>query len=115
MSKNGLIYPRLYVEMSDGAEFEVQPIGPDQINWELTAVKHHWPDFQKTPALWQTFLAWSGLRREGMIPQTVTWDQFRTDHRFVQPADLGADEPVESEGDEGPADATPTGPVVVTG
>ena len=105
--KNGLIYPRLWVMMADGAEFEVQPVGPDQIQWELTAARNKWPDFQKTPALWQTYLAWHALKREGAIPPDTTWDWFRGNHRSVQPAEMS--EP-EGEDEEGALDAFPTDP-----
>jgi len=26
--------------------------------------------------MWQTFLAWSALRREGLIADSVTWEEF---------------------------------------
>lgn len=114
MSKNGLVYPRLRVVMEDGAEWEIQPKGKDQIRWEETAVKHKWPDFQKTPAKWQTFLAFTASRREGLIPLALSWEEFLTAHDYVQPAD--SDDPGEAAEDEpDPADAPFTRPAPGTG
>jgi len=115
MSKNGLVYPLLRVVMADGAEWEVQPIGPDQILWERTAVKHKWPDFQQTPVTWQTFLAWAASRREGLIPPSLTWEAFSgSEHRYVQNVQ---DTPAEEEDPDapGPADAPFTHPGTGTG
>lgn len=117
-AKNGLIYPRLYVSMVDGAEWEVQPLGPDQIAWEFEAVKRKYPAFQGIPATWQTFLAWHASRREGLIPVTVTWDQFRNElHRIVQPAADTDDAPgdTDEDGDLDPDDAIPFVPAPGTG
>lgn len=119
MSKNGLVYPLLRVVMADGAEWEVQPIGPDQILWERTAVKHKWPDFQQTPVTWQTFLAWASSRREGLIPAGLTWEAFSTaEHRYIENVAAEQDTPADDDDDPdaaGPADAPFTRPGVGTG
>jgi hypothetical protein len=117
MSKNGLIYPRLRVVMEDGAEWEVQPKGKDQIRWEETAAKHKWANFQDTPAKWQTFLAWRASVREGLLPPTVgSWEQFLDGHDYVQPVDVDAAADGEAvEDGAGPSDAPFTRPAVGTG
>jgi hypothetical protein len=114
---NGLAYPRLRVVMADDAEWQVQPIGPDQIRFELTASKHKWPPFTDTPVLWQTFLAWTASRREGLLPTSVTWEEFRdTGHRYVQaaPTDDEQDQADDEDG-LGPDDVRPTRPGPGTG
>jgi hypothetical protein len=119
MSKNGLIYPRLRVVMEDGAEWEVQPKGKDQIRWEETAAKHKWANFQETPAKWQTFLGWRASVREGLLPSSVgSWETFLDLHDYVQPVDLTPDEDradAEDEDGPGPADAPFTRPAAGTG
>jgi hypothetical protein len=116
MAKNGLAYPRLRVQMADGAEWEVQPIGPDQMLFEVTAVKHKFPEFTKAPVTWQTFLAWAASRREGLIPNTLTWDTFKTTHLYVQATTDADDDDDQADDDESdPADVPPTRPAAATG
>ena len=74
----GLTIPRLRVVPLDGAEYTVQALNPDMINWEETAARHGWK--ANTPSVapfkWLTFLAWSAARRTGQIDQAVSWETF---------------------------------------
>jgi hypothetical protein len=118
VAKNGLAYPRLRVIMADGGEWEIQPIGPDQILWETTAVKHKWPEFTRTPVTWQTFLAWAASRREGLVPTALTWETFRAQHQYVQAVDQDTEPAADDQADDDeldPADVPPTRPGVGTG
>lgn len=108
MIQNGLRYPRLRVLLIDGVELEAHPLGPDQIAFEFESVKRKWPDFQKIPVTWQTYLAWHSLRREGHIAATVTWDQFREQCSIVAPAEPA--EPDQDDAETDVADAPFTDP-----
>jgi hypothetical protein len=74
--KPDLTAPRLRVSLDDGTTLEVQTLNPDLIRFDLTRVKHGWPDAQKAPFVWLTFLAWAALRREHQLADDVTWEQF---------------------------------------
>lgn len=83
MSKNGLLYPRCQVMMQDGSVWEVQPIGPDALDYDMIAAKRKWPPFNEIQTTWATYLAWHASKREGLT--TLTWDQFREQHTQVKP------------------------------
>jgi hypothetical protein len=113
MSKNGLIYPKLRVLLDDGTEVEVQPLGPDQIAFEFEAVKRRWPDFQRIPATWQTYLAWHALVvREKLLP-ACSWDEWRNGRcTYTAPV---ADDDDDQADDEAGTDAPFTDPEPGTG
>src|SRR5262245_40906380 len=62
--------------MADGRELTVRVLNPDYLRWDRTAAKHGWPAMAKAPFTWLTFVAWSALRREGLIPEAMTWEDF---------------------------------------
>jgi len=68
--------PYLTVSMADGRELTVRVLNPDYLRWDRTAAKHGWPAMAKAPFTWLTFVAWAALRREGQIPEDVTWEAF---------------------------------------
>jgi hypothetical protein len=68
--------PTARVRLTDGRVLEARVINPDYLRWDRTASKHGWPKMADAPFLWQTFLAWSALRREGLIAESVTWEEF---------------------------------------
>lgn len=72
--------PHLQVVMADGSTFDVQTLNPDLVRYDLTRAKHGWPDGTKAPFLWLTFIAWAALRREGGIPNDMTWEAFNGEH-----------------------------------
>jgi len=68
--------PYVTVTMADGRELSVRVLNPDYLRWDRTAAKHGWPAMAKAPFTWLTFVAWSALRREGQIPDAMTWEDF---------------------------------------
>lgn len=70
--------PTFDVIMEDGTQHRVQVRNPDFLRWDKTAAKHGWPEAQKAPFLWNTFVVWAALRRTGAIGQDVTWETFET-------------------------------------
>jgi hypothetical protein len=76
MSDFRLPTPLARVRLSDGRVLEARVYNTDYLRWDRTASKHGWPTATAAPFLWQTFLAWSALRREGLIEQGVTWEHF---------------------------------------
>jgi hypothetical protein len=101
--------PRVAVVLADGSQWEVQTLNMDMLRWERTASKHKWPEFRTIPVWWMTFLAWSAGQREGMIPQSVSWEVFSAE-LCVQVAAL--DDPVT--GSEGTTPVDPTDQAVGT-
>lgn len=69
MTTTRLSAPRIRVVLDDpqhGAiEVVVQADNRDLVRWDITRRTKNWPEFQEAPFLWQTFLAWSVLQREG--------------------------------------------------
>lgn len=76
MSDFRLPTPLARARLADGRVLEARVINPDYLRWDRTASKHGWPTATQAPFFWQTFLAWSALRREGLIESTVTWEDF---------------------------------------
>ena len=71
--------PRLDFEVWLAGEekpLEVTAINPDLIRYEREARKYGHPvDGRESPVIWQTFLAWAALIREGRYAQE--WIRFR--------------------------------------
>lgn len=63
-----LTTPRLRVVMDDGGEHEVQALNIDMLAFDRERAKRKWPTAQDAPFVWLTFLAWSAMRREGVVP-----------------------------------------------
>jgi hypothetical protein len=99
-----LASPRVEVTLDDGRVLTTQVRNPDFLRWDRTAAKHGWPDFRKAPILWLTFVAWSALRREGQIPDALTWEEFG-DRRALEVRNV----PPETQNGSGPGDPTPPG------
>lgn len=73
----GLSSPHINVIMADGAEWGVQTLNVDMLRWERHAIKNKLPVAPgSAPVQWLTYLSFSAGQREGMIPSTVTWQQF---------------------------------------
>ena len=72
----GLPTPRVRVTMDDGRVLVTQLRNPDYLRWDRTAAKHNWPPAEKAKFLFLTFTAWSALRREGQIHDSMTWEEF---------------------------------------
>ncbi len=101
--------PLLRVTLDDGAVLEVQTTNQDLVRWERTQAKHRWPKATDAPLTWQTFLAWSALRREQQIPAELTWEAF-ADDRCVGVEHVGSDDDDEDDDEDGPGRPTPPGP-----
>ena len=76
MSDFRLPTPLARVRLTDARVLQARILNPDYLTWERTASRHGWPRAATAPGLWQTFLAWSALRREGLIDTGVTWEDF---------------------------------------
>lgn len=95
-SEHRLTIPRIEVTMDDGSTFEVQALNPDLIRWDRTASRSGWPAASSAPFLWMTFLAWSAAKRERLIPDGLSWEEFG-DTRCVNVRNL-TDEGVDADG-----------------
>jgi hypothetical protein len=67
--------PRFRLFMADGRELLVQAFNSDQLAYDRTAAKHHWPAAQDAPLTWATFVGWAAARRLGLI-DGMTWEAF---------------------------------------
>jgi hypothetical protein len=73
---------------------EVQTLNPDVMNWERTSRKNKWGGIDGNEITFTTFLAWSALRRNGMIPNDMTWEAWNPRVLSVESMrDDEADEP----------------------
>lgn len=61
--------PRLGVLLDDGTEHDVQTTQQDAVRFDIMRPRLGWPGYKEAPMLWTTFLAWSALRRAGVIEQ----------------------------------------------
>jgi hypothetical protein len=92
-----LTIPHLQVTLDDGRVYRVQAMNPDLLMYDRTAVKHHWPDGSKAPFLWLTFLAWHASKRQGLIPDDWTWEQF-SEVRAIEVMNVPDDDLEEGDG-----------------
>jgi hypothetical protein len=71
-------FPRLVarVQLSDGRVLEARILNTDYLRWDRTRAKHGWPAASEAHNFAATFYAWSALRREGEIAESVTWEEF---------------------------------------
>lgn len=90
-----LTTPRLRVMLGDGTVTEVQATNADLVRWDFTRAKHKWPTLREAPFLWQTFVAWSALRRTKGPGGDMTWEAFSDSAQAVEdltdPDPQGAD------------------------
>lgn len=97
-----LTTPRLRVVLADDTVHEVQCTNADLVRFDLTRAKHKWPGPEAAPFLWLTFVAWSALRRSGVIADAVTWEAFQDSTLDISN--------VSDDGEDGPDVADPTRP-----
>lgn len=85
-----LTTPRYDVTLEDAdghrTQQRVQVLNVDLVRYDRTAAKHGWPKGLDAPMLWVTFLAWSAMKREGLIDKDMTWETFEQRALQVQPA-----------------------------
>ena len=76
MDDRKLTSPRVRVIRKENPDLELQVNNADMVRWDLTRPKQRppWPNFQDSPVLWLTFLAWSAARRTGAIEQGLTFE-----------------------------------------
>jgi hypothetical protein len=84
-----MIAPHLTVLMDDGAVHEIQTNNFDMLMYERTARKKGWPGPQEAQVEWCTFLAWHGLKREGLID--VDYDAFANECASIDPRVVSQD------------------------
>jgi hypothetical protein len=95
MGEIKLTSPRLRVIRDGHDPLEMQTTNPDLILWERTSAKHKWPDFQKAPVTWMTFISWAAARRTGAIPVDMTYEKWEAETLDVTPvSDDDGDESV---------------------
>ena len=68
--------PLVRVVLADGGTYEVQCANPDLVRFDMTRGRMHWPAAQEAPMLWLTFIAWAASKREGLVYDDMTWEQF---------------------------------------
>lgn len=83
----------------DPKEIEVQTTNQDLVLWDRTRATHKWPNFSDAIFLWWSFCAWAAMRRQGLIPVEMKYEEFEKVALSVEMADA----PV-------PADPTNAGP-----
>ena len=105
--------PMVTVLMEDGRTHTVRVRNPDYLRWDRTASKHGWPSMDKAPHTWLTFVAWSALRREGLIPDDMTWEAF-SERECLQVSNAAEDTSKNGNGD-GAAEGDPILPGLVPG
>lgn len=74
-AKARLVAPFCVVVMDDGAVFEVQCN-----NWDMLCGERHWRKhnlpMESTNLEFATFVAWNALKREAMIPASLSFVEF---------------------------------------
>ncbi len=77
---------------------EIQPLQPDLLNAEATFRKHKWGSPSDSPIRFQTFLAWTTMRRRNLIGTDVTFEVFEKTVGAVQSRD--GEKPDDQDDDE---------------
>lgn len=71
----GLPGMRFDVVLENGERYRVRATNADMVAFDLMASKKKWPDGQKAPFLWATFLAWRSSKRTGKT--SLTFEAFQ--------------------------------------
>jgi hypothetical protein len=67
----------IHITMDNGDEFDVTTRTADYLLWETTSKRHKWGSITENPAMWEAFLAWAALKRNGQY--TGPWESFIKD------------------------------------
>jgi hypothetical protein len=67
--------PVVKVYMDDGSVLEVQALNKDLLTFDRLRARRGWPTAADAPQPWITFIGWTALTREGLIPK-MTLDEF---------------------------------------
>ena len=67
----------LDVEMVDGTKYRVRTIFSDAVAYEAAARKHGWGNPRDSTMKSLAFVSGHALRRQGDIPNTLTYEAFR--------------------------------------
>ncbi len=67
---------RVVLHEDDDTEVTVQTVNADLLLFERTAKRHKWGSIGDNPITFQTFIAWSALRRRKVIDDGVTFEAF---------------------------------------
>jgi len=99
-----LFSPRVLVILAtdDGSEpkeQEIQTTNADLVLWDRTRNTKRWPKFDDAPFLWLTFISWAAMRRTGVIPVGMKYEDYEAKTLSIANAD-----------DDEPVDPTQTGP-----
>lgn len=95
----------LRVEMEDGTTYDVVADQRDVAKWEVQDFGCSIREWDSRMNLAYRFLAWSALKRRGLID--LTWDQF--DAQCIEAADLPDEESAVPADAEDPGKTAPTG------
>jgi hypothetical protein len=63
------------VVLEDDTEHVVRIDNRDYVRFDLTRTRQKWPSGSDAPFLFQTFLAWSAMKRAGLT--RLPWEQFQ--------------------------------------
>lgn len=63
-----MVAPKILVVLDDDKEYTLQTDNRDLVRFDLVRGRKQWPTMQDAPMLWLSFLGWSALSREGVLP-----------------------------------------------
>ena len=66
-SKIKLDTPHVRVTYTDGEQVEVQTENPDMVFFDFERARRKWPSFQEAPFVWISYLAYSKIKRSGLL------------------------------------------------
>jgi len=96
-----LTAPLVRVTLAHGEVYDVQTANPDLVRFDMTRGRMHWADAREIPFLWMTFVAWSAMKREHLIPDDMTWETFSESECLgieplnVEPTQVGPADPTQ--------------------
>jgi hypothetical protein len=74
-------------EGEDAKAIDVQSINADLVRWDRTRLANKWPKMEDAPIIWATFIAWAAMRRQGLIPQDLKYEEFEATALSIEPID----------------------------
>jgi hypothetical protein len=78
----------VHVVLADGRDLQVRIDNRDFVHWDMTAPRQKWGTASTAPFLFQTFIAWSALKREDLYSGGFTTFQ----RECLEAADVKGDD-----------------------